>query len=178
LATERWWTILRAVKYVAGAGLVITGALITGLAFLALRPGSPADRKPDALRVAAASLKDSYEITVTRANPAVPPGVGRLDALKTATRETRFLGGDLEDAHLVYFTDPHYGKQRGSAPIIPFYKHRLTWIVLFRHATQWVSGPAPEKEGAPMLATQSGVAAFVDAKTGALITAMTIDDLP
>jgi hypothetical protein len=177
LVTERWWTILRAVKYVAGAGLLIAGALITGLAFLALRPGSLADRKPDALRVAAASLKDSYEITVTRANPAVPPGVGRLDALKTATRETRFLGGDLEDAHLVYFTDPHYGKQRGSAPVIPFYEHRLSWIVLFRHGAELVSG-APAQGNHPLLATSVGVAAFVDAKTGALLTSMTISDLP
>jgi hypothetical protein len=177
LVTKRWWTILRAVKYVAVAGPLIAGALITGLAFLALRPGSPA--RPDALRVAAASLKDSYEITVTRANPAVPPGVARLDALKTATRETRFLGGDLEDAHLVYFTDPHFGKQRGSAPVIPFYKHRLSWIVLFRHGRELMFGPPAEgNQQVPAATVAVGVAAFVDAKTGALITAMTIDDLP
>jgi hypothetical protein len=109
---------------------------------------------------------------VTRADPAVPPGVSRLDARKTATRESRFLGGDLEDAHLVYFTDPHFGKQRGSGPIIPFYEHRLSWIVLFRHGTELVLGPGPGGTA------QVGVAAFVDAKTGALITSVTIKDLP
>jgi len=161
------------VKYNAGAGLLIAGALITGLAFLALRPGSAANRKPDALRVAAASLKHDYEITVTQANPAEPPGVSRLDALKTAKREARFLGGEVEDAHLVYFTDPHFGKQRGGAPVIPFYKHRLTWIVLFRHGTELSLGP-----GGGVGSQTAGVAALVDAKTGALITVITTNDLP
>jgi hypothetical protein len=103
--------------------------------------------------------------------------VSRLDARNTARRGTRFLGGDLEDAHLVYFADPYFGKQRGSAPIIPFYKHRLSWILLFRHGTEFVSG-APGQGSHPLLATSVGVAAFVDAKSGALLTSMTIGDLP
>jgi hypothetical protein len=164
------------VKYVVAAGVLVVGALIAVVAVLALRPGlSSSAAKPDALQVAAASLKHAHEISLTRASPAVSTEVSRMDARRIATTEARFLGGELEDAHLVYFTDPHYGKRRGSGPVIPFYEHRLAWLVLFRHGTEVMLFGT---EGAPAQTGQVGVAAFVDAKTGAFITAITVDDLP
>jgi hypothetical protein len=164
------------VKYAVAAGVLVMGALIALVAVIALRPGSQSERKPEAFRVAAASLKDSYEISVIRANPSVPTGVSRADARKIATKESRFLGGHLEDAHLVYFTDPHYGKERGGRPIVPYFKHRLSWLVLFRHGTEVLIGGPPGVSAMPTAGV--GVAAFVDAKTGAFLTTMTIDDLP
>ena len=163
-------------KYVAGAALLGVGALIVGVAFVALRPDSPTKQKPDALRAAAASLKDGYAITMTPANPATPTRVSRLEALMTATREARFLGGEREDAHLVYYTDRYYGKHRDSGPVVPFYNDHLSWLVLFRHGTEVLVGPPGG--GSNLVPAPVGVAAFVDAKSGALITVVTIDDLP
>jgi hypothetical protein len=170
-----------AVKYVVGAGAIVTGALIALVAVIALRPGSSSDhassgRRPEAFRVAAASLKDSYEISVVRARPSAPTGVSRLEARRIATKESRMLGGELEDAHLVYFPDPHYGKERRGRPIVPFFKHRLSWLVLFRHGTEVLIGPPGGSGATPTAAV--GVAAFVDAKTGAFLTTITINDLP
>ena len=162
-------------KYIVGAGVLGAVVVIAAVALPELRPGASSGRaEPDTFRAAAASLRSGYEISVTRAEAATR--VTRSEALATAKNESRFLGGDLEDAHLVYFTDPYYGKVRRGRPPKPFFKHRLSWLVLFRHGTQWVSGPMSTRP--PSKPARVGVAAFVDATTGAFLTTMTIADLP
>ena len=153
--------------YVAPAAAL---ALVAATTFFALHITSSSGKRRGVLRDAAASLKSSYEITVTRPQPRLATPVSRSLAVERATRETKFLGGDLDSAHLVYFTDPTNGKRvSAGAPLIRFSDHRLVWLVLFRHATEIVSGPPPGSAAT----TQVAVAAFVDAHSGAFINATT-----
>jgi hypothetical protein len=158
-------------RYIAPAAAL---ALVAATTFFALHITSSSGTRRDVLRDAAASLKSSYEITVTRAQPTPATPVSRAIAVEKAKRETKFFGGDLDSAHLVYFTDPNNGKRvSAGAPLIPFSDHRLVWLALFRHGTETFEGSFGSAN-----TTQVSVAAFVDASTGAFITAATFKDLP
>lgn len=153
-------------------------SILVGGRLFGAAPAQATDGSTPVPAAAAASLNSWYGMTVTDADAAINPPVSANTALDAAKAGTDFLDGQSPSASLVYFTDPTYGtltSDADGASVIPFSDHRLTWLILFRHASEVPMGSEP---GAGLVTQAVAVAAFIDANTGEYIKASTLNDLP
>ena len=134
--------------------------------------GSQSDELPADVRI---NLERDYDVTLF----SQPWGRARVDAKRAIRAASGFGSEESASAYLVRYSDPNdceYASeldagQPETAQCTPLTVDRLAWLVVFRDVEAPIFGP-PGRPGPDTY--DATVAAFVDARSGREISAVTL----